>query len=143
MRFVGYCLAGYLLLGTYQFLSDRLIATEKANRIDEEKVTVLTEPTVLKQGKTIFDTRCVSCHGANGEGVIGPNLTDNYWIYGGSIRDIFRTIRHGVPDTPMVAWKYSLSDEEQQAVANYIYRLRGTNPPNSKPPQGFLYIRRN
>ncbi|WP_164851408.1 c-type cytochrome [Larkinella soli] len=141
LRMIGYVVPGYALLGAYQLLSDRLSALEKAGRIDEETVTVLSEPAVLQQGKTIYDTRCVSCHGAQGEGAVGPNLTDDYWIYGGSIRDIFRTIRHGIPNTPMVAWKHSLTDEEQQAVSNYIYRLRGTNPPNSKPPQGFLYVR--
>lgn len=142
LQIILYLMAGYILLGTYQCTSDWLVAIEKASRIDEETVTVLTDPAVLKQGGIIFDTRCISCHGAHGEGVIGPNLTDDYWIYGGSIRDIFRIIRHGVPDTPMVAWKHTLTDEEQQAVANYIYSLWRSNPPNSKPPQGFLYIRR-
>lgn len=138
----GYMLVGYALLGTYRMLSDGLTAWEKAGVINEETVKVLTEPATLTRGKVIFESRCVTCHGPNGEGAIGPNLTDEYWLYGGSIKDIFRTIRHGISDTPMVAWKYSLSDEEQQAVANYVYNsLYRTNPPNSKPPQGFIYIR--
>lgn len=138
---MGYVLAGYALLGAYQTASDTLTERQKAGIINEETVRVITEPAVLARGKVIFQTRCVTCHGAKGEGAIGPNLTDDHWLYGGSIRDIFRTIRHGVPNTPMVAWKHSLSDEEQQTVANYVYNLHGTNPPNSMPPQGFIYIR--
>ncbi|MDB5243557.1 MAG: cytochrome c class [Spirosoma sp.] len=141
LRMGLYALMGYALLGTYQTLLTRLTSQAQTQPINEETVKVLSEPTILNQGKVIFDTRCVSCHGAKGEGAIGPNLTDPYWMYGGSIQDIFRTIRHGIPDTPMIAWKHSLTDEQLQAVANYVYSLLGTNPPNSKPPQGFSYLR--
>ncbi len=139
---VGYGLAGYALLGIYQTASDTLTERQKAGIINEETVRVLTEPLVFIRGKTIFMTRCVSCHGAKGEGAVGPNLTDDHWLYGGSIRDIFRTIRYGIPGTSMTGWQHTLSDEDQQAVSNYVYSLYGTNPPNSMPPQGFIYIRK-
>ncbi len=139
---LSYVLAGYVLLGTYKTASTALTEQQKAGIINEETVQILTEPVVLVRGKTIFMTRCVSCHGAKGEGAVGPNLTDDHWLYGGSIRDIFRTVRYGIPGTPMTGWQHTLSDEDQQSVSNYVYSLYGTNPPNSMPPQGFIYIRK-
>lgn len=141
-RLALFLLMAYGMVGAYQWSANWLAEQAKAALINEETVKLLQQDRdVFTQGKKLFDSRCVTCHGAQGEGVVGPNLTDEYWIYGGSLKDIFRTIRHGVPGTPMTAWKHILSDEEQQAVANYVYSLYGTNPPNSKPPQGFVYVR--
>ncbi|GAA4471116.1 hypothetical protein GCM10023189_61020 [Nibrella saemangeumensis] len=141
-RLTIYLLMAYGLVGSYQWAADYLSRQAAARIITEDSVKLLQQDAaVLTHGKKLFDSRCVTCHGAQGEGVVGPNLTDEYWIYGGSLKDIFRTIRHGVPNTPMTAWKHMLTNEEQQAVANYVYSLQGTNPPNSKPPQGFVYVR--
>ncbi|MDP6909240.1 MAG: cytochrome c, partial [Flavobacteriales bacterium] len=72
-----------------------------------------------------------------GEGGIGPNLTDEYWISGGTINEVFRTIKYGVPEKGMIPWESQLSPEQIQQVSSYILvKLLGTDPPNAKEPQG-------
>ena len=82
---------------------------------------------------------CVTCHGNFGEGNVGPNFTDDYWIHGGKINDVFRTVSEGVPAKGMASWKEILTAKQMFEVANYIKSLYGTNPPNPKAPQGNLY----
>ena len=76
---------------------------------------------------------------ADGGGGIGPNLTDVYWLHGGSIADIFKTVKYGVPEMGMQAWKSELRPANMQEVSSYILTLAGTNPPNAKAPQGEVY----
>jgi cytochrome c oxidase cbb3-type subunit III len=91
----------------------------------------------VERGKVIFISKCVSCHGQNGEGFIGPNLTDNHWISGdGSLAAIFTVIKKGVPAKGMIAWETMLKQDELVAAANYVKSLKGTNPPNGKAPEG-------
>lgn len=104
--------------------------------IDENSVTLLTDATKLTEGAEIFKKNCVVCHGEKAEGKVGPNLTDEYWIHGNTIKDVFKTISNGVPEKGMVSWKSSLTPEQIQVVASYIKSLAGTNPPNPKEPQG-------
>ena len=84
-------------------------------------------------------TNCMACHGANGEGGVGPNLTDQYWLHGGAFENIVGTITNGVPSKGMIAWKAILNPEQIRQVASYVKTLQGTNPPNAKAPQGELY----
>jgi cytochrome c oxidase cbb3-type subunit III len=107
--------------------------------INETNVTVLNSPEDLKAGKDIFVTNCVSCHGNNGEGTVGPNLTDDYWIHGGGIKNVFATISNGVPAKGMITWKAQLNPKQIQQAASYVLSLHGTNPPNGKPPEGQIY----
>jgi cytochrome c oxidase cbb3-type subunit 3 len=96
----------------------------------------LNEPNDVESGKTIFQKNCISCHGANGEGGIGPNLTDKFWIHGGGIQNVMTTIINGVPEKGMITWKPLLKPEEVQKVASFVLSLQGTNPANGKAPQG-------
>jgi cytochrome c oxidase cbb3-type subunit 3 len=110
---------------------------KNANSIDENTVKLLvSDAKVLSKGKEIFTGKCVACHGAAGEGGVGPNLTDEFWIHGGTIGAIFKTIKNGVPEKGMIAWKANLKPNEMQDVSNYIASLAGSNPPNAKTPQG-------
>ncbi|MFA7626029.1 MAG: c-type cytochrome, partial [Candidatus Kapaibacterium sp.] len=84
----------------------------------------------------IFKTNCVSCHGAVGEGGIGPNLTDEFFIHGGGMKNVMDVIINGVPEKGMISWKPLLKPEEIQKVASYVMTLTGSNPPNAKAPQG-------
>jgi len=102
-------------------------------------VEVLTDEASLSAGKSVFIANCVACHGANGEGLIGPNMTDQYWIHGGNVNDLIRTINIGVPAKGMIPWDKTLSAEQIHQVASYILTLQGTNPPNAKAPEGTLY----
>lgn len=111
---------------------------QAANSVDENTVKLLTSPADLAAGKAVFQTVCFACHGMNGEGLVGPNLTDNYWLHGGSIQDIFKTIKYGWPDKGMKSWKDDYSPAQIAQIASYVKSLAGTNPPNPKAPQGEL-----
>lgn len=106
------------------------------NLVDENNVTENKDAAVIASGKGIFTQYCVACHMANGEGNVGPNLTDVYWLHGGGIKNVFKTIKYGVPEKGMISWQSQLKPAEIQAVASYILSLQGSNPPNAKAPQG-------
>ena len=106
---------------------------------ESELLTLLEEPTELTSGEEIFLDKCALCHGDSGEGFIGPNLTDNYWIHGkGKISDIAATIRSGVPDEGMAAWQGRFPEENILQIAAYIKSLKGTQAENAKEPDGKL-----
>lgn len=112
--------------------------------IDANSVTLLTEPADLAAGKSVFETNCVACHRPDGGGSIGPNLTDDNWILGGGIKNIFHTISEGGRDGKgMVAWKGTLKPSEIQQVASYVMSLKGTNPKDAKAPEGDVYVEEN
>ena len=109
--------------------------------VDASTVALLTEASDLKAGEKIFQTNCVACHMADGGGGIGPNLTDQYWILGGGISNVFNTISEGGRDGKgMVAWKSSLKPNEIAQVASYVLQFEGTTPANPKDPEGEVWI---
>ncbi len=112
---------------------------KSANTIDENSVKFDNTPSVLADGKTIFTTNCVVCHGDKGQGIIGPNLTDEYWLHGEGINNVFKTIKYGVPEKGMISWEKNLNPKQISAVANFILSLKGTNPAGAKSPQGEKY----
>ncbi|WP_299000513.1 cbb3-type cytochrome c oxidase N-terminal domain-containing protein [uncultured Tenacibaculum sp.] len=108
--------------------------------IDAETATVLTDAGDLSRGKAVYNLNCAACHVADGGGGIGPNLTDEYWILGGGMKNIFNTIANGGRDGKgMVAWNKTLKPADIQKVASYIISMQGTTPAKPKPPQGELY----
>ena len=109
--------------------------------MDEKTVTLLTDPADLAAGKEIFTTNCAACHRADAGGQIGPNLTDDEWILGGGIKNIFHTLVNGGRDGKgMIAWKGTLKPKEMQKVASYIISLKGSNPPDAKAPEGEVWV---
>ena len=112
---------------------------KQAQRVDEENLAPLTADGDIAAGQTLFKTNCVACHGALGEGGVGPNMTDPYWIHGGGIKNIYLTIKNGVPEKGMIAWKNQMRPADMHRLASYILTLQGTNPPNGKAPEGELY----
>lgn len=119
-------------------LKKERLKTVAAN-VDENNVLALSDAGAIAAGKGIYDGNCASCHGAAGEGLVGPNLTDDYWIHGGGIKNVFKTIKYGVPAKGMIAWQSQLNPEAMQKVASYILTLKGTNPANAKAPQGEIW----
>ena len=112
--------------------------------MDEKSVTLLTDATALAEGKTIFTANCVACHRADAGGAIGPNLTDEQWILGGGIKNLFHTITNGGRDGKgMISWKATLKPKQIQAVASYIISLKGTNPVAPKAPEGDVWVDEN
>jgi len=87
---------------------------------------------VLVKGQQIYGQMCAPCHRPDGGGLVGPNLTDDYWMHGSNYVDTIKTIVNGVPEKGMLTWRGVLKPNDIQAVASYIYSLRGTKPPNPK-----------
>lgn len=110
-----------------------------ANNVDENTVTLLTDASAIDEGQKIYTTNCSPCHGDKGQGIVGPNLTDDYWLHGGSIHDVFKTIKYGYPEKGMKSWKDDFSPTQIAKIASYIKSLHGSNPANAKEPQGELY----
>lgn len=109
---------------------------KSANQIDENSVKEDLSAAILNSGKSLFNANCISCHGDQGQGLVGPNLTDKFWIHGGSIQNIFKTIKYGVPEKGMISWEKTMTPKQMAELANYIVSLKGTNPPNPKAAQG-------
>lgn len=110
--------------------------SKAANRVDENTVKLVNDPAVLASGRDIFNKTCVACHGDHAQGNVGPNLTDDYWLHGSKINDLFKTIKYGVAAKGMPTWEKQLSPKQIADVANYVKSLHGTNPANPKAPQG-------
>lgn len=110
-----------------------------ASNVDENTVVFLNEPTALSAGKNNYVQMCAACHGKEGQGGVGPNLTDEYWINGGSMSDIFKIIKYGRPEKGMKSWQDDYSPVQMAQIASFIKSLQGTNPPNPKEQQGELY----
>ncbi|WP_018342729.1 c-type cytochrome [Cytophaga aurantiaca] len=91
-----------------------------------------------KKGQQVFSINCTACHGRQGEGGVGPNLTDNYWLHGSSNENIANTIINGVPDKGMIGWRYELTPNEVGYLVSFLKSIKGTNPPNAKMPQGII-----
>lgn len=91
----------------------------------------------VEKGKEVYAGKCAACHGPEGQGLIGPNLADEFWIHGkGGFPDVDKVVRGGVLDKGMPPWEAQLSANDIKAVTVFVVSLRGTNPPNPKPPQG-------
>ncbi len=99
---------------------------KSGNNIDENNVTLLTDANEIGAGKELFVKNCAPCHLADGGGIVGPNLTDDYWIHGGGIKDIFKTIKYGWQDKGMKSWKDDFSAKQIQELASFIKSLIGT-----------------
>ncbi|NRF37278.1 cbb3-type cytochrome c oxidase N-terminal domain-containing protein [Pedobacter foliorum] len=107
-----------------------------ANKINENNVEQSKDPAVLAAGAGLFKTACAPCHGEHAEGLVGPNLTDEFWLHGGTVNDIFKTIKYGVPDKGMIAWEKTMKPKQIADLTSYIMSLKGSNPANAKAPQG-------
>jgi cytochrome c oxidase cbb3-type subunit 3 len=124
-----------------------MIAARAKTEIAAKEETVkaaaapMTQEQILAAGKIIFDKTCVVCHGKYGEGLVGPNFTDEYWIHGGKPEDLKKTIVDGVIEKGMISYKSQFNNKQIDQVIAYILSLQGTNPPNQKAPQGEKFVR--
>lgn len=106
------------------------------NAVNENNMEQSKDEAVIKNGASLFANRCTPCHGEHAEGLVGPNLTDEYWLHGGKAKDVFKTIKYGVPEKGMIAWEKSLSAQQISDLTNYVLSLQGTKPAGAKAPQG-------
>ena len=117
----------------------KLYLETSAGNVDENTAVYLSDPADLAEGKSVFTSVCAACHGADGGGIVGPNLTDDFWLHGGSIKDIFKTIKYGVPEKGMKSWKDDYPPKKIEQIASYIHSIHGTKPATPKAPQGDIY----
>ncbi len=117
-------------------------ATQPVATIDENTLTFSNDAAILSNGQKVFTSNnCQSCHRQDGGGnAVGPNLTDKFWIHGGSIKNVFQTIKNGVVEKGMPAWGKVMSPTEVRDVAFYVMSLQGSNPKDPKAPQGVEYV---
>lgn len=113
---------------------------KSANNVDENTIAMTSDAAVVADGQKLFATNCAACHGGDGGGTVGPNLTDDYWLHGGSIKDVFVSVKYGWPDKGMKSWKDDFSPKQIAAISTYIKTLKGSKPAAPKAPQGDLYV---
>ena len=155
MTFFGTIIFAFLYWIHYQFAGGPSLAEEfksdmtaveqksrsaqkkDSTETEESLAILLKDPTALNKGKDIYLAKCAACHGNELQGVIGPNLVDEYWIHGkGSMLDVLALVRKGVLEKGMPAWDTMMKDEEIKLVVAYIASSLGAKPANAKPPQG-------
>lgn len=113
---------------------------KSAGNIDESNVT-MADAAGIAEGKTLFVKNCAACHAADGGGnAVGPNLADEYWLHGGSLSDIFKSIKYGWQDKGMKSWKDDFSPKQMAALSSFVKSLQGTTPAAPKEKQGELYV---
>lgn len=147
--------AGYLLYYHVLDLGKLPIAEYKVQVEEAKKITMKSQEKVMELSKlppyttedklveaqVIFAQKCAPCHGQKAEGLVGPNLTDEYWLHGGSYQDIFKTIAEGVESKGMQSWKKVLKPDELREIASYVNSRKKLNISNpAKPAQGDKYI---
>lgn len=109
-----------------------------ANNVDEHSVKML-DAAGIAEGAALFGRNCLACHGDKGQGGVGPNLTDDYWLHQGGLKDIFHSIKYGWPEKGMKSWKDDFSPGQIAQLTSYIKSISGTKPPGAKEPQGTIY----
>lgn len=117
-------------------IAKKAFLSKAANAVNENNVKLVTDGATLAAGAVTFKANCVACHGDHAQGVVGPNLTDEFWLHGGKINQVFKTIKYGVLDKGMPTWEKTLSPKQISEVANYVISLKGSKPANPKAPQG-------
>ncbi len=144
---IDYHVAGTSKLPSDEYMDEmisanlqRSIMLASGGTINENDLAVLKDSSSLKEGAEHFQKFCISCHGPQAGGLIGPNLTDEYWIHGGGIKNVYTTIKKGVPAKGMISWELVFSQRQIQNLGSYILSLQGTNPPGGKSPEGQKYV---
>jgi cytochrome c oxidase cbb3-type subunit 3 len=138
----AYHIAGFSELprAAYESEMDRIAAAapKKTGGVmtPEALIALSKDRGTLAQGKQIFTQTCAACHRQDGGGVVGPNLTDEFWLHGGAPEKVLKTVTEGVPDKGMQAWGPQLGPDRVQAVTAYVISIRNTNVPGGKAPQG-------
>jgi cytochrome c oxidase cbb3-type subunit 3 len=113
--------------------------------IDLASLVPMTEQADLAAGEEIYIKICVTCHGKFAEGLVGPNMTDPYWIHGDTtsntitVKDLYNVMITGVIEKGMISYKDQLTPVQMQQVIGFIFSLQGTNPPKAKQPEGHKY----
>jgi cytochrome c oxidase cbb3-type subunit 3 len=131
-----YHVFGWMPLQTKEYEEEVAEAKTKFASVDQVYEKAISDKAKLKSAADIFQKNCKTCHGASAEGLVGPNLTDEYWLHGGTVNDVYKTIKYGKTEKNMPAWKSNFSNDQVYEIASYILSLQGSKPANAKEPQG-------
>lgn len=110
------------------------------DKIDETNVTMVLDASQLGDAKVLFQNTCAACHRGDGGGNVGPNLTDDYWLHGGTLKEVFKSIKYGWKEKGMPEWQHNMSAKQIAGLASYVKSLKGTHPVGPKAPQGDLLV---
>jgi cytochrome c oxidase cbb3-type subunit 3 len=105
---------------------------------NESLLALASDASAISAGQGVFGRNCVACHGAAGGGQIGPNLTDDAWLHGGSPSEIHATVANGVLQKGMPAWGKTLKPDEVNQVVAYVISIHDSHPANAKAPEGVV-----
>jgi len=122
------------MVAFYELQAEQLLALGEIK--ESTLLDLMEDDSMMATGASLFASKCAQCHGNKGEGNIGPNLTDEYWLHGGKLTDVYYTVTEGVPSKGMLAWKNQLGPAEILSVSAFVGSLRGSNPSPAKEPQG-------
>ena len=133
-----YHVLGTGVLQTEEYLAEMEEAEKKYQGIElpDDQIILITDGARLEKARTIFNENCATCHSEDMGGISGPNLTDEYWLHGGTVKEVYSTITEGVPGKTMISWKKRISSTQRLELASYILSLQGTSPANPKAPEG-------
>lgn len=120
-------------------IAKEIYEANNKDRIDENAVP-FADADGIKAGLRLYEANCVACHLKDGGGSVGPNFTDNYWLHGGTLNDIYATIKHGYPDKGMQAWGGQFTPKEISYLASYVKSFVGTKPATAKEQQGVFFV---
>jgi cytochrome c oxidase cbb3-type subunit 3 len=144
---IDYHVAGISKLSADEYMEEvvaanlqRKIMLASGGTINENTLVALRDEASLKEGQENYQKFCVSCHGPQAGGLVGPNLTDEFWIHGGGIKNVYAIIKKGVPSKGMISWELVFSQKQIQNLGSYVLSLQGTNPPGGKAPEGNKYV---
>jgi cytochrome c oxidase cbb3-type subunit 3 len=118
--------------------TDQPAYVEMSAASDTATYETLADQVSIDAGLAVYQKNCAQCHGKLGEGGIGPNLTDSYWLHGGGYSSIVKSVKYGYPAKGMVAWRGTIKPDHIMQVSSYLMTILGSNPPNAKGPQGEL-----
>ncbi len=111
---------------------------EQAGAVDDTQMLALShDAAVVERGKAVFQSTCLACHAALGQGLVGPNLTDNAWLHGGRPTDILAVVADGVIAKGMPAWQPALGAQKVRDVTAFLLTIKGQNLVG-KEPQGVV-----
>ncbi len=122
--------------GAYRAKRAAIELAEGAAVSEESLALLASDAAAMEKAHAVFVQNCASCHGDNGRGIVGPNLTDDFQLHGTTRSDLYNTVRNGVPDKGMISWLPMLPPADLTAVAAYVSTLRHSNVAGGKPPQG-------
>jgi cytochrome c oxidase cbb3-type subunit 3 len=113
-----------------------LAASSVYAQATEPQTASISPDSAMRYCKEVFQKNCSGCHGEKGQGTVGPNLTDKFWIHGGGTKNVAGTIKEGVSGKGMIGWDAVFSAEELHRIAECVMMLQGTDPPKAKKPEG-------